>query len=289
MKTILVPTDFSPAAFNAAKYALHLAGKVKAGIKLCTALKVPAESVLAAQVAWPLEDFDSLKKNAEKEFEILTKQLLKGLKGAPGQPQITKNIGVGELTDYVRNMVAEHRISLVVMGMSGAGALSRFFLGSNSKEMIARADFPLMLVPENVKYVPIKKIAFATDLSPGDIDIIHALSGWARVYNAEILISHVTDYDDEYIGDRTKIDNFLNDVSGKVDYPNIYYRDIESRSVNRGLTWLAEEGQSDLLVMVHRGKTFLNDLFNPSHTQRLAKDINLPLLVFPSHYDQAFL
>ena len=227
------------------------------------------------------------------EFEYLTKQLLGNddVKGNddPYANEITHSIGVGDVTDYVRNMVDEHRVNLVAMGMSGAGTFSRLFLGSNSKEMINKADFPLLLVPASAKYANLKKIAFATDLSKGDIEIIHSLSGFARFYNAEILITHVTDYDDEYIGDRKKIDDFLNDVTCKVDYPNIYYRDIESRNINDGLTWLTEQGQIDMLAMVHRDQPFFNRLLHTSHTQQIAKNINLPLLVFPDHYNSVLL
>jgi nucleotide-binding universal stress UspA family protein len=79
MKTILVPTDFSPAANNAAKYAFAIAEIVKANIKLCNAVKIPAESIYAAQVAWPLEDMASLKDGSEAELAYLANVLEKGI------------------------------------------------------------------------------------------------------------------------------------------------------------------------------------------------------------------
>jgi len=45
MKTILVLTDFSQPAYNAAAYALQLAKYRKADIELAHAFKVPAEAV----------------------------------------------------------------------------------------------------------------------------------------------------------------------------------------------------------------------------------------------------
>lgn len=288
MKTILVPTDFSATGLNAARYAFHIAQKVNAGLRLCHAIKVPAESVLAAQVAWPLEDYDSLKRSAEVEFKYLTKQLLDNdeLKadGHSYLPQIQYSIGVGDVTDYIRNLVEDYKINLVVMGMSGAGTFSRLFLGSTTNDMIMKVGFPLLLVPAKASYSNIKKIAFATDLSHEDMEIIHSLSGLARYYNAEILLVHVIDCDDEYIWDRKKIDGFLNDVSCKINYPNIYYRDIESMKVSDGLTWLIDLGQADMLAMVHRQRPFFNKFLNSSYTQQLARHTDIPLLMFPDHY-----
>lgn len=288
MKTILVPTDFSATGLNTVRYALHIAQKVNAGIRLCTAIKVPAESALAAQVAWPLEDYESLKRNAEKEFEYLSKQLHDDDKleadGHSYLPHIEHSIGVGDVTDYVRNLVEEYKINVVMMGMSAAGILSRLFLGSTSNDMIVKVNFPLLLVPAKARYSIIKKIAFATDLSDGDIEIIHSLCGLARYYNAEILLIHVINYDKEYVWDRKNIDHFLSDVSSKVDYPHIYYRDIQSTKVSGGLKWVIERGQTDMLAMVHRNRPFVNNFLNSSHTQQLAKQTDIPLLIFPNHY-----
>ncbi|WP_431200608.1 universal stress protein [Mucilaginibacter sp. P25] len=43
MKTILVPTDFSAQAKNAASYAVNIAQIIRAGVILCHAIKVPDE------------------------------------------------------------------------------------------------------------------------------------------------------------------------------------------------------------------------------------------------------
>jgi nucleotide-binding universal stress UspA family protein len=293
MKTILVPTDFSPAAYTAARYAIHLAKKFNAGIELCTAIKVPAESVMAAQVAWPLEDYDSLKKDVETEFEYLVEKLLREEQAIDSQgsfhPTFTYNNDRGEVADYVMSLVNEHKTNMVVMGMSGAGSFSRFYLGSNSKEMIEKADFPLLLIPLNVDFKEIKKISFATDLSSQDIEIIASLVYFARPFNAEILITHVTQENDINPEEQKKIDDFLSNVTCKVNYPRIYYRSIQSSGINEGLNWLTENGHIDIMAMVHRHESFFTRLLTSSHTQQLAKSIHVPLLVFPENFNRVII
>ncbi|WP_419701530.1 universal stress protein [Mucilaginibacter sp. NFX135] len=287
MKTILVPTDFSAPASNAACYALHLAKSMKTGIRLCSAITVPAEAPMAPQVAWPLEDYTSIKSFVTEQLELSVEKLEQKLEEqveglSPGyQPAIGYSSEVGSVTEVIRNTMDEQKMSLVVMGMSGAGGFSRFFLGSNSRDMIEKATFPILLIPGDFIYQPIKKIAFATDLSKGDIEVIHSLAGMARYFNAEILVNHITDEKYEKHAEQREIDDFLAEVSDKVNYPKIYYRHVKSIDVDLGLNWLYEHSQIDMLAMVHRPRHFLSKLIGGSHTQRLAKHITIPLLVFP--------
>jgi nucleotide-binding universal stress UspA family protein len=292
MKSLLIPTDFSPVADNAARYAIHLAKKLKAEIILCTAIKVPAEAVIGAQAVWPLEDHDSLKKDAETELEYLVKKLSQEEQAMEDEgsfhPKFSYTSGIGEVADYVRSLADENKTNMVVIGMSGAGSFSRFFLGSNSKKMIEKFDFPLLVIPANADCKGIKKISFATDLSSQDIEILTSLACFARPFNAEILITYVIQ-DNNIQAEQKKVDNFLSDVTCKVDYPNIYYRSIQSSNVNEGVNWLTENGHIDIMAMVHRQEPFFTKLFKISHAPQLAKSIRVPLLIFPENFKRVLI
>lgn len=285
MKKILVATDFSLPAHNAARYAIHLAKGIKANVELCHAMLVPAESPMAAQVAWPLDDFTSTKKEATHELKQLAGELVdeEALKihETIWYPSISYTSEVGSVADIVKDLVVNENINLAVMGMSGANRLAKAILGSNSLDMIHKASFPVLLVPGKAAFRGLRKIAFATDLSDQDIDVIHSLSGLARSFDAEILITHVSSEKIEKLAHRQKIDAFLKQVSNKINYYKVYYRDINDKSVNLGLNWLTENADIDMLVMVHRRHSFLYNVVKGSHTQRLAKHIRIPLLVYP--------
>ena len=281
MKTILVPTDFSPSANNAARYALEIAQKVKADIKLCNAIKVPAESVMASQVVWSLEESIDLKEESEAELKYFVAALERQADAVKHgfKPHIKHINGFGDVPDFIRNLVSNDHAGLVVMGMSGANVFSKFVLGSNSRNLINKADFPLILIPKTYSYSPIRKIGFATDLNKIDIDALYSLSAFARYFNADILISHVVQTPGE---NQKLIDLFLSDVTCKIDYPNIYYRSLQSDGVNAGLQWLTENGHIDMLVITHRQ----NCLFNNGYTQKLALKTKVPLMVLPDGFDK---
>lgn len=292
MKTILIPTDFSATADNAAHYALHLAEVLRADIKLCNAIKVPAESFLADTVAWPLEDDATLKESVTCDLKIACNRLQREEQDSLGDhafPRVDFSSQVGEVTEVVKGVVDAEKIPLVIMGMSGAGALSKLFLGSHSSDMIENAHFPLLLIPPDVKYKVIQKIAFATDFSKKDLDIIYSLVTFARHFDAEVLIVHITDekYDDPEL--KKKAEGFLNDITCKANYDKIYYREVKSVDVAHGLDWICRYSFSDMIVMSHGTHNIIDAFFSGSYTKRLARHVHIPLMVYPKQVKSAAL
>jgi nucleotide-binding universal stress UspA family protein len=286
MKTILLPTDFSLASKNAGRYAMHLAKEMRAKLKLCNAVMVPIEVPLAAHVSVPVVAIETMEQDADQELKRTAEKMheLEQLETVNDDyhPLITYGTGIGTVTDVITSFTADHNISLVVMGMRGNGGLSRFLLGSSSRAMIEAATFPVLLVPFDVVYKKLTKIAFATDLSRADIDVIHVLAGFAKVFNAEILLVHISNQvPDSQTNSKKEIETFLNEITNNVNYHKIYYQHVLDEIVDEGLDWLSKYGNIQMLAMVHRKQSVLYRLFKGSHTQRLRRKIDIPLLVFP--------
>jgi nucleotide-binding universal stress UspA family protein len=284
MKTIAVLTDFSKRAENAAKYALHLAEHLHANIKIYNSFFVASEDPLAAQIAWPMEDYDELKRDSMHQLELFGNKLKKEYSTpAPGifRPAISYECHDGNISTCLTGLADEKDIILLVTGDHEKG-ISTWITGNHLNEIIDKVAVPVLVVAGHQTFHKINKIAFATDLSTGDIGQIHSLAGLASVFNAEILIVHVADekYDDLKL--QGKVDSFLSDITNKIDFAKIYYRRVKSTDVKYGLDWIAEHGRADLLVMVHRHKTFLQDLFERSITKDVAATIQLPMLIYPS-------
>lgn len=286
MKTILLPTDFSLGSKNAARYAMHLAKQMGAGIKLCNAVMLPIEVPLAAHVSVPIVAIETIEQDADQELKRTAEKMreLDQLETARDDyhPMITYETGIGTVTDVITSLTTDHNISLVVMGMRGNGGLSQFLLGSSSRAMIEAATFPVLLIPYDVVYRKLIKIAFATDLSKQDIAVIDVLARFARIFNAEILLIHISNQAlESQISSKKEIEAFLNEITNNVNYHKIYYQHILDETVDDGLDWLSRYGNIQMLAMVHRKQSVLYRLFKGSRTQRLRRKIDIPLLVFP--------
>lgn len=284
MRTIVVPTDFSEPARTAAEYALHLAHALKSNLELCHAFNIPIEEPMFGQTAWALYEYPVLKKEYEDELKKEVKNIeseekkIWGEDAFPFHPSIYYACETGDPIRLINDTAARNRTLLVVMGMKGASNLARFLLGSNSIKMIEHTEYPLLLIPSGYQYKDLKKIAFATDLNVQDIKISHTLIKFADYFNAELLITHITDTAVDLIENisyQQKKDTFFKDLEGK-----ICYNYIESDSIDTGLNILKDKN-IDMLVMGHQQKGFIRRLIAGSHAARQAQDLQIPLLIIP--------
>ncbi|WP_121812295.1 universal stress protein [Mucilaginibacter kameinonensis] len=283
MKTLLVTTDFSANAKHAAEYGYKLAKQIKANMVLCNAVIVPAEMPQAGAVVWPMDDLELLLGDSTIGLESLKADLEKAAITNGFIPEITIKNEPGILTDVVESYAESQSVDLVVMGTHGEG-MSSFLLGNHCKNMIANTTRPLMLISPDTQFVPLKKIAFATDFADpeNDIQSLFHLIPLAKILGAEILLTHVYDGEELTAELKKTISDFMTHVSNKANYPHIYYRSVRNSKVEAGLSWLCEHGQVDMLVMVHRPHSFVYRLLKSSHSEKMAGRITIPLLVFPA-------
>ncbi len=288
MKKILIATDFSVPAENAARYALTLAKKLKADILLCNAFKVPAEAPMASQVAWPLMDYGELKQQATSELDSLVKTLSDQACSVVEDdycPNISYQSGVGGVCEVVSSFVETEKIDFIVMGIAGAGGLIQLILGSNTKEMIEKTRVPLLLVPFEAIYTGIKKIAFATDLNTEDLPAIQFVMDLAKKLDAAVTIVHVTNKEVDPTGKTQHfIDNFVDKMASSVNFSTVNYEYVWNIDIDSGLKWIGNEEDLGLMAITHHKHNLLTKMFKGSHTQKLSRHIKTPLLVFPSKY-----
>jgi nucleotide-binding universal stress UspA family protein len=149
--------------------------------------------------------------------------------------------------------------------------------------MIDGVNSPLLLIPPAAKLSPVKKIAFATDFKNPEEDIksIAALADLAKPLNAEILLTHIYENADKSPEFEQWIKQFVRELPAKIDFSKIKYTMYKSNGAQSGLEWLCDNGDIDILAMMHRSHTFIDSLFRGSQTQKIAGQIPIPLLVFP--------
>lgn len=282
MKRLLISTDFSDRATHAAEYGFYLGRQIKSNIILLNGFIVPAEMPQATRIAWPMDDYTSLKIESINHLKDL-KVHLKSKKNAGGfQPTISCISEAGTVVDLVNDIDASESIDLVIIGTHGSTGLNTLLLGNNCQKLIDGIFRPLLMVPPEAKIAPIKKIAFATDFKHPKEDIVsfHKLVSIAMLLNAEILIVYIyndTDYSSEFT---EWVNNSLLKLSHKSYYPHINSTSILNSQTENGLDCLSEHGQIDMLSMVHRPQNFIESLITGSDTQKMADHISIPLLIF---------
>lgn len=169
-------------------------------------------------------------------------------------------------------------------GLNRADKLTKTLMGSVARKIIGE-EIPVLLIPAGYRFKKPKKIAFATDFSHSDIHVLCALAEFAKPFNADILITHTGNSKSDPEVDKHSTEEFLNWVADRVNYRNIYYRHINSERIKDGLDWIVENGQIDILTMVHRKHSFFHQLLKGSYTLNMSDHIQIPLLVLPPSHN----
>jgi hypothetical protein len=102
----------------------------------------------------------------------------------------------------------------------------------------------------------------------------------AKNFDAALLVTHITPPAPLDWGTNDYEERFLNEVTSKINYDHIYYRQVTNEDVNDGLSWLCHNGRIEMLAMVHRQCSMAGRLIIGSHTKYMAKANAVPLMVF---------
>ncbi|GGH15220.1 MULTISPECIES: universal stress protein [Pedobacter] len=283
MKTILVATDFSVPAENAAHFAIGIAKEISANVLLCNTYKVPDDAPMAVQVAWPLVSEEEIEQESDhKLIQLIEKLNHKDCDGNSFCPQVTFKSEKGEVCQVIQELAHQKDVELVVMGMAGAGQLIQWALGSNSKRMIDVAEFPVLYVPSVATFKGIRKIAFASSLSGDELEPLKFLCRLAEPMEAEVIIYHITSSEQKRTEEMEGADtDFYQNVIRKLTYKKLRYENIWHSDIYKGLKWIRNNDEVDIISMVHHHHHLVDRLVNGSYAHKLSRFTRIPLLIFP--------
>ena len=141
MKTILHPTDFSPASRPAFRKAIEMARKDRATLTL---LHVMAPMIPAGNLYISPRTYDEWAAAATESAHKAMGGLLERARAAGVK---AKSIVVmGTPADAIVRTARTRRAELIVMGTHGRSGLSRVLLGSVASRVIATAPCPVLTV-----------------------------------------------------------------------------------------------------------------------------------------------
>lgn len=274
MKSLLIATDFSKPATNAARYA----------VELCTYLHIETlviyhsyrdESKIVSGLplnddqASPLERDTSL-----KQLEILRESLQQ-----TALPLISIKIETNNksLLLGIEQMAIQYQAQLVVLGTTGKSYLEEIFVGSNALYLAKKSSLPLLLIPEVATFKSLKNAILATDLKHIEKNIpINSLRNFIAEMNLSLMVLNVSTPEDDFVADIIPEQYKLHDLLEAV-HPTYHY--ITHKDIGEAITNFAMENQADLLIAVPKSRGFLEHFFHKSVTKKLAFHSQIPLLL----------
>jgi nucleotide-binding universal stress UspA family protein len=187
LRNILFATDFSSASEHALPFALEFANRYNSTLFVVHA--VPPMSVVVPVEPVP-DQLELMREAAERDME-------KFLEYAPVKEVAHEAMVMdGEVWDVVRQIVADKRIDMVVLGTRGRGVLHKVLVGSVAEEIYRTVRCPALTIgPEVIApTMPRQKmwrIVFATDFSEGSVHALPYALMFAQEHQSKLTLLHV--------------------------------------------------------------------------------------------------
>lgn len=299
-RNILFPTDFTPHARSALKYAAAFArdGRGRVVLFSVQTAEVPANLMALSDQVLAAGETQWLKKVRRQVEDLLTDPLFEGLEVEPV-------IVEGDPANEIANAVRDYDIDLVTVVTHGRRGLSRALWGSTAEEIIAEAPCPVLTIrPPQHDFVDrrgqqtgidLNRILLATNFRPSSIAATQVARDLAGASNAELGAVYVIgDYFEQISvlfpeGGRSALSRMRADVEERMQAFAAEGGGTVSTHIAEGRPYaeivrLAEKTDADLIVI---GTTVHASLFGGapalgSEIERVVRNAPCPVLCVPS-------
>jgi nucleotide-binding universal stress UspA family protein len=255
--TVIVPTDFSATANNAAFYAAKmLTGNYDTNMVLFHVYSDPDEKDEVIEYLHQLKD------------EILSVGIVK--------------IDVrwqesGDFIDSLGSLVRHLDARLVVMGISGKNKLEQVIFGSNTLKMVERNICPVLIVPPSARFTEVKNVALTYDYKDEQTSLpLEPIKNILRLCRPTLHIvnvnsEHYVSLTEEYLEKRGRLLELFKEFN-----PEFYF--IGTFDVEDTILTFVKDKNIDMLITIPRHRSLLNSVFKGSTTKRLAFESSIPIL-----------
>lgn len=257
MTTIIVPTDFSEVANNAAHYAAQMIkGQYDAHLVLYHVYEKEAEAEEANTL------LDKLK--ADLQSSSISKIECRMEAG-------------GDFIDCLERHARHTGAQLIVMGITGKSRLGKVFLGSNTLKMVEKNVCPVLIIPPSAKYSQIKNVALLSDFKAVQasipvVPIINVLQLFKpALHIINVNSEHYVSLTEQFLAERSRVSEMFQELN-----PEFYF--IGTYDLHETVQQFVKDKNIDMLVTIPRNHSFFGSMFKSSNTKRLVYESTIPIL-----------
>jgi|WetSurMetagenome_2_1015567.scaffolds.fasta_scaffold373572_1 nucleotide-binding universal stress UspA family protein len=288
IRKILVPVDYSECSRFACRYALKIACKLDAEIKLFHTFYSPAFDLI--ELAGAVQTQSQLREEVTVNLEVSEKetmehfmQELKAYLSDCGMPQvkISFDIAPGVPEDEIIRFSDEFIPDMVVMGTKGKGKGVGSIIGSVTVAVINRISYPVLAIPEKYTFIGeqnIKNVLYVTDFDESDFLTLKGLMNITDQLDLDIQCVHIGD--DPNAWDKVKMEGLMKYFSEVYGKTQVTYSFISQKNLLVDLDQLILDKNINILSLTARRQKILDKLFRPNITRKLFYHTSIPLLVF---------
>jgi nucleotide-binding universal stress UspA family protein len=290
VKKILVPVDYSECSVFASRYALKLASRLNAEIRLFHTYYSPAFDLI--EMASAVQTQTQLKEEALNNLEASEREtaenFIKSLKEYLAENhlpdiQISYEIKPGVPEDEIRRYSDWFEPDLIVMGTHGKGSGVGSIMGSVTAAVIDKIKYPVLAIPEKYTFIGeknIKNIMYVTEFDESDFMSIRILINITEPLGLDIYCVHIGD--DPKSWDKIRMDGLMEYFRKSYGKTKVDYSFISQKNLLEDIDKLIQEKNINIISVTSHRRNIFDKLFKTNVTKKLFYHTSIPLLVFHS-------
>lgn len=270
MKKILCPIDFSETSKNGMEYAANLAKALNESLTL----------FYVRTSIWP-EAIQLEKEVMESEEEIRSRLALFAT-------EVQKEFGIPchhhlqQTTDTLDEAIATYAtdFDLIVMGTNGADNTYQYVFGTNSFHVIEKSKCPVLVIPENYSYRPIKLLLYAYDPETNPIFLIDQLKKLVVPLGTSVTVLHI-ERKGPSEGANRKMEILKEAIKAREPKNIAWNFDFQNAGdVSWALDEYMEGHSGDVLALSFHHRSLLENLFKENTIKKISLIADYPVFVF---------
>ncbi|APQ16045.1 universal stress protein [Maribacter hydrothermalis] len=278
MKNILIPTDFSIAAWNATKYALQLFEATNCTFYFLNTYtpELHSNRLMAGTGINGIQN-SSAQLVSEKGLKKVIQQVKKEYKNPLHHYQSISSFSL--FIEEVKETVEEYKIDFIIMSASGSSENVSIFMGRNTVRVLnAISNCPVIIIPKDGKVVRPWNIAFVADYNQFySTEELNTIVQMAETLKCTV---HVIEVQNEE-GRMSELQRINQDMIDKslaaISHSFHYLKPQESFSIS--LKQFINQANCQLLLMSNVTNSFINNLCRDFVVERSAFCSEIPLLI----------
>ncbi|HEX8040096.1 MAG TPA: universal stress protein [Chryseosolibacter sp.] len=279
MKKILVPTDFSKPAQIALDVASDIAKKANAELILLhvveeasgTSFNITGEVDVSSGWEDKVFTMKLIERSKKQMSKIFNDAKANGLK-------VTQEMRLGTAFHGMRDIIAEQKVDLVVMGTAGHSKLQEMIIGTNTEKVVRHAKCPVLTVHKKPVTTEFKNIVYATSMSKDEEVFSRIVRNTQQMYNATVHLVRINtpgNFQRDIV-----VKKYMEDFAKKLQLKNFTINIFNDLTEEEGIIYFADSLDADLVAMATHGRTGFAHVLAGSIAEDVVSHSKRPVLTF---------
>ncbi|WP_367915298.1 universal stress protein [Leadbetterella sp. DM7] len=267
MKNILIATDFSKGAENAAGYARNLARMTSGRLTYLHIVTLPVVDPMVT-TTFVNDTIDDLKAEAEDRLKRIVEE-------DKGQGLAADYIISFE--DIISTINEAEDADLVVIGKTGHRTFLDRLIGSTAQNLINHIAPPLLVIPEDFSGDLFGQLCYASQMEFNEKIYLAQALNWRKYSDADLIIGHIIE---DFPLDINANEQYMASIDRDFQNKGYVYKNFAADVYKKGIAEFIEKEGISLLFVTARKRGFFEGIIDPSQTRKMINDTKIPVVVF---------